>query len=275
MPVNTLPSTATFQRVDAEGRVAVKHTPRGSVIDRLYQSGAAKIRFPMAADRSMCEAVLINTAGGLTGGDRLSWTVNAGQDTGLTCVSQACERIYRSPDGQPAHLSVKLDLGRNARLNWLPQETILFDGSALHRSLEADLAEGARLLIVEAFIFGRAAMGETVRLASLRDRWTVRREGKLILADSVRLDGDIDAMLQRRAIAAGDRALATIALVAPDAERHLDRLRGGFPAVASSAFAGKLLARLTAKGAYELRQILIPLVCTLSGGRELPKVWAA
>jgi urease accessory protein len=275
MPVSTLSSTATFQRVDAEGRIAVKHTPRGSVIDRLYQSGAAKIRFPMAADRSMCEAVLINTAGGLTGGDRLSWTVIAGKDAGLTCVSQACERIYRSPDGEPAHLTVQLTVENNARLNWIPQETILFDGSALNRSLEADLASDARLLIVEAFVFGRAAMGETVRQASLRDRWTIRREGKLILADSVRLAGDIDAMLQRRAIAAGDRALATIALISPDAESHLDYVRDKFPAIATSAFAGKLLARLTAKGAYELRQTLIPLVSMLSGGSDLPKVWAA
>ncbi len=263
------------QRVDAEGRFAVKHTPRGSRIDRLYQSGSAKIRFPAVSDRSTCEAVLINTAGGLTGGDRVSWTITAGEATDLTCASQACERIYRSSDGEPAHLSVKLMLERNARLNWMPQETILFDGSAVSRNLEADLAAGASLLIVEAFVFGRAAMGETVHRASLHDRWTIRREGQLVLADSVRVEGDIDDMLQRRAIAAGNRAVATVALIEPDAERHLDLLRCGFPGIAGSAFAGKLLARLTAKGAYELRQTLIPLVSALSGGRELPKVWAA
>lgn len=265
---------AKFQRVDAEGRIAVKLTPRGSVIDRLYQSGAAKIRFPSASDKSICEAVLINTAGGLTGGDRLSWTITAGEAASLTCVSQACERIYRSSDGEPARLSVKLTLGKNARLNWMPQETILFDSSALTRSLEADLAEDARLLIVEAFVFGRAAMGETVRHASLHDQWTIRRAGKLVLADSVRLEGDIDEMLQRRAIAAGDRAMATVALIAPDTERHLDRVRDSFPAIASTAFAGKLLARVTARGAYELRQTLIPLAIMLNGGMALPKVWA-
>lgn len=264
-----------FQRVDAEGRIAVKRTPRGSVIDRLYQSGAAKIRFPSVSGKSVCEAVLINTAGGLTGGDRLSWTVTAGEAANLTCVSQACEKIYRSPDGEAAHLSVKLTLERNSCLNWMPQETILFDGSALNRTLEGDLAEDACLLIVEAFVFGRAAMGETVRSASLRDQWTVRRAGKLILADSVRMEGDVEELLQRRAIAAGDHAMATIALIAPDAERHLDRLRSSFPAIAGTAFAGKLLARLTARGAYELRQTLIPLVSQLSGGRGLPKVWAA
>ncbi|WP_119392761.1 urease accessory protein UreD [Taklimakanibacter lacteus] len=267
--------SAQFQRVDAEGRIAVKHTPRGSAIDRLYQSGAAKIRFPSPANKSTCEAVLINTAGGLTGGDRLSWTIAAGEGAGLTCVSQACERIYRSPDGEPAHLSIKLEIGRNARLDWMPQETILFDGSALNRGLEADLAADARLLIVEAFVFGRAAMGETVRRASLRDQWVVRRDGKVILADNVRFEGEVDDMLQRRAVAAGDRALATIALMAPDAEEHLDRLRAKFPTLATSAFAGKLLARLTARGAYELRQTLVPLVSLLSGGSEVPKVWAA
>ena len=263
-----------FQRVDAEGRIAVKRTPRGSVIDRLYQSGAAKIRFPSSPDKSVCEAILINTAGGLTGGDRLSWTAHAGEATALTCVSQACERIYRAQAAEPAHLSVKITVGENARLNWMPQETILFDGCALERSLEADLTATASLLIVEAFVFGRAAMGETVRRATLQDQWTIRRDGRLIFADSIRLAGEVDKLLDRRAVAAGDRAMATILLLAPDTERHLDLVRHSFPAIASTAFAGKLLARVTARGAYELRQTLIPLAISLNGGAALPKVWA-
>jgi urease accessory protein len=273
-PVRPEPTPTKFQRVDAEGRIAVKRTPRGSVIDRLYQSGAAKIRFPTSLDRSICEAVLINTAGGLTGGDKLSWTVHAGEAAVLTCVSQTCERIYRSRDEEPARLSVKITLGKNARLNWIPQETILFDGCALKRSLEADLASEASLLIIEAFVFGRTAMGETVRRASLHDQWTIRREGKLVFADSVRLEGDVEKLLERRAVAAGDRAMATVALIAPDAEHHLDRVRNNFPAIASTAFAGKFLARLTARGAFELRQMLIPLVIDLSGGKAMPKIWA-
>jgi urease accessory protein len=263
-----------FQRVDAEGRIAIKRTPRGSVIDRLYQSGAAKIRFPSSSDKSVCEAVLINTAGGLTGGDRLSWAIHAGEAAALTCVSQACERIYRAQDAEPAHLSVKITVDENARLNWMPQETILFDGCAFKRSLDADLAATASLLIVEAFVFGRAAMGETVRRASLHDQWTIRREGQLVFADSIRLEGDVDNLLERHAIAAGDRAMATVALIAPDAERHLDPVRHSFPTIASTAFAGKLLARVTAKGAYELRQTLVPLAVALNGGKSLPKIWA-
>jgi urease accessory protein len=269
-----VPAFTKFQRVDAEGRISIKHTPRGSALDRLHQSGAAKVRFPSSAGTSACEAVLINTAGGLTGGDRLSWSVHVGEAASLTCVSQACERIYRSRDGEPARLSVKIVLDPKARLNWLPQETILFDGCALERSLEADLALEARLLIVEAFVFGRAAMGELVRQASVHDRWIIRREGRLVFTDSVRFDGDVDELLQRSAIGAGDRAMATVAFIAPDAERHLTFVRENFPAIASTAFAGKLLARLSARGAYELRQMLIPLIIGLSGGNALPKVWA-
>jgi urease accessory protein len=267
-------TSVKFQRVDAEGRIAVKRTERGSVIDRLYQSGAAKIRFPSSSGKSICEAVLINTAGGLTGGDRLTWIVHAGERASLTCVSQACERIYRSRDGEPARLSVSITLDQKACLNWMPQETILFDGCALKRNLEADMASEARLLIVEAFVFGRAAMGETVRRASLNDRWTIRRNGQLVLADNVRLEGDIDRLLERQAVAAGDLAIATVALIAPDAERHLDLARKDFPDIASTAFAGKFLARVTAKGAYELRQTLIPLATLLNAGSALPKVWA-
>jgi urease accessory protein len=263
-----------LQRVEAEGRISVKHTVRGSVLDRLHQSGAAKIRFPVSPDPSVFEAVLINTAGGLTGGDRLSWTIHAGKVASITCVSQACERIYRSLDGEPARLSVNIKLAEKAHLNWLPQETILFDGCALERSLEAELAPGASLLVLEAFVFGRTAMGETVRHASVHDRWTIRRDGKLVFADNVRFDGKVDELLQRRAVAAGDRALATVALIAPDAEQHLAFVRENFPDIASTAFAGKFLARLSAKGAHDLRQRLIPLAIRLSGGKELPKVWA-
>jgi urease accessory protein len=269
-----VPAHTKFQRVEAEGRISVKHTSRGSVLDRLYQSGAAKIRFPSSPDLSDCQAVLINTAGGLTGGDRVSWSIHAGESASLTCVSQACERIYRSVDGVPAEVSVKVTLDTKARVNWLPQETILFDGCALKRSLEADLAREASLLILEAFIFGRAAMGEVVRRASVHDRWTIRRDGKLVFADNVRFDGEVNELLQRRAVAAGDRALATVALIAPDAEGHLAFVRESFPDVASTAFAGKFLARLSARGAYELRQRLIPLAIRLSDGKELPKVWA-
>jgi urease accessory protein len=269
-----VPAPTKFQRVDAEGRISVKRTPRGSVLDRLHQSGAAKVRFPSSSGTSACEAVLINTAGGLTGGDRLSWSVHVGEAASLTCVSQACERIYRSRDGEPARLSVKIVLDQKARLNWLPQETILFDGCALDRTLEADLAPEASLLIVEAFVFGRAAMGEIVRRASVHDRWIIRREGKLAFTDSVRFDGDVEELLQRSSIAAGDRAVATVAFIAPEAERHLATVRENFPAIASTAFAGKFLARLSARGAYELRQMLVPLAISLSGGNALPKVWA-
>lgn len=270
------PSTSPrFQRVEAEGRLAVKQTDRGSVIDRLYQSGAAKIRFPASFDGEACEAVLINTAGGLTGGDRLSWTLHAGDTAKLTCTSQACERIYRSRDGEPACVSVKIDVGRGARVNWLPQETILFDSSALDRSLEADLAPDASLLIVEALVFGRAAMGEVVRRVTLRDRWTIRRDGRIVFVDVVSFAGDdMENQLQRRAVAQGHRALATVALVAPDAERHLDHVREKFPGIAASAFAGKLLARLSANEALDLRKMLIPLAEMLSGENALPKVWA-
>ena len=204
----------------------------------------------------------------------MSWTIRAGKAASLTCVSQACERIYRSLDGEPARLSVKITLDEKARLNWLPQETILYDGCALDRSLEADLSPGASLLILEAFIFGRSAMGEVVRHASVHDQWAIRRDGKLVFADNVRFDGEVDELLQRRAVAAGNRALATVALIAPEAEQHLAFVRENFPDIPSTAFAGKFLARLSAKGAYELRQRLIPLATRLSGGKEMPKVWA-
>ncbi|TMJ40307.1 MAG: hypothetical protein E6G87_02335 [Alphaproteobacteria bacterium] len=140
-------TSVKFQRVDAEGRIAVKCTERGSVIDRLYQSGAAKIRFPSSSGTSTCEAVLINTAGGLTGGDRLSWIVHAGERASLTCVSQACERIYRSRDGEPARVSVSITLDQKACLNWMPQLKriwLLRRACSLSKPLSSDVPQWER-----------------------------------------------------------------------------------------------------------------------------------
>jgi urease accessory protein len=260
------------QRADGIGRIAFSRTEGATVLDQLYQEGAAKIRLPQAAGR--VEAILINTAGGLTGGDRLSWRIDAGPGARAAVTTQACEKVYRSIDGRPAVIETRISVGDKGRLDWLPQETILFDRSALSRTLDVRLAADSTFLAVEAVVFGRQAMGEDVRRAFFHDRWRIARAGRLIFADDLRFDGAVSALLARPAIAAGARACATILLVAPDAERYLEPLRGQEAGVAASAFDGKLLARLIAGDAYSLRKSLVPALELLSGGQGLPKAWA-
>lgn len=181
------------------------------------------------------QAVLLNTAGGITGGDCFSVNAKAGKGSQLTLTTQAAERAYRSIDAKPGRLETTLTLGKNAQLDWLPQETILFDGASLSRSLTVNMHETARFLMVEPLIFGRTAMGETLRQADMFDRITVTRGDTLLFADRVKLTGNIQAHLDRPTIAGGACAMATILLAAPDAGRHLDKLRALLPATAGAS----------------------------------------
>jgi urease accessory protein len=268
------PETArpALQRARGLGRIRVKADGGLTRLDRLFQDGCGKIRLPRDAEARGLEAVMINTAGGLTGGDRLSWRAEATEGAQLTLTTQACERAYRSI-GSAAAVRVALGAAAGASLAWLPQETILFDGSALDRTLEADLAADATLLAVEAVLLGRLAMGERVRSAAFRDRWRVRRAGQLVFADDLRLGGDVARAAGRAPALAGAAAFASILLVAPNACDRLATVRlalgdhGG-----ASAFDGKLFARVVAADGLALRRVLTPALEALYGAR-LPRVW--
>ena len=276
-PPQTLPLPAgsgrpRFQRAEGVGRIRIHAVGGASRLHRMYQDGCAKIRLPRDADAVGLEAVLINTAGGLTGDDRLAWTAEAGAGARLTVTTQACERIYRS-NGGPAKVDVQLTVGEGAELHWLPQETLLFDRGALTRSFEADLAADARLLCAEAVVLGRTAMGEQVLNGRLRDRWRVRREGRLVFADEVRMEGEVARLAAAAPLLAGGCAFASLLLMAKDAERRLDAVRATLgEAGGASAFDGKLFARIVAQDGRALRRVLIPALEALRGA-ALPRVW--
>ncbi len=236
-----------------------------SGVQRWREDGAAKVRLPRRPPNAPSEAILINTAGGLTGGDRLDWTLEA-NGTNLVATTQAAEKIYRSL-GNDAEIHSRLKGSSGAQFYWLPQEAILFDGARLRRTLDVDLTGGATLLALEATVFGRLAMGETIHDLAFHDRWRVRREGKLVFADDVRIDGS----LPRTVATLGDAgAMATLLLVAANAETHLDKLREIFGADgAVSAWDGKLLARVLAKDGFDLRKLLNPALKLLVPERRV------
>ncbi|MDB5475635.1 MAG: hypothetical protein JWP49_1146 [Phenylobacterium sp.] len=262
-----------LQRAQGAGRIEVRAEAGLTRLSRLYHDGCAKIRLPTDHAARGLQAVLINTAGGLTGGDRMSWRAEVQAGAALTLSTQACERIYRARDGQ-AESQVSLAVGDGARLDWLPQETILFNGGALSRRLDADLAADARLLAVEAVILGRTAMGETVQWGSITDRWRIRRAGRLVFADDLKLEGPVAAVAARAPLLAGAAAFAAILLVAADAERFLAPLRHAVGDLgAASAFDGKLFCRLAAPDGQALRKTLLPSLAILRDGEPCPRVW--
>ena len=270
MPVTTAPQQP---RARGEVRLAVKRSGGRTVLDRLRQQGSSKLLLPrdQAPDRT---AVLLNTAGGVTGGDQFDIRAEAGPDTALTLTTQTAERAYRAQPGSVGWVSTHLMGAAGATVHWLPQETILFDGCALSRHLTVDLAEDTTFLAVEPVILGRAAMGETVHDARFTDQWRVRRNGHLIYADALRLHGDIAAQTASPATLNGHRAFASILYAAPDAERHLTPLRALLPDTGGASLIrpGVLAARLTAPDGMTLRRSLIPALEALRG-HPLPTVW--
>ena len=270
------PRQATMQRVVADARIAVGYRDGATRLARLYQEGAARIRLP-AVSGDPLEAVLINTAGGLTGGDRVAWAIDVEEGAALAVTTQACEKVYRSAGGR-AEVGCTLRIGARARIAWLPQETIVFDRSAFRRRLDIELEGDAEALLLEATIFGRKAMGESVTMGEFRDRWRVRHAGRLIHAEDLALGPDIAGTLAHRASTGGGSAIATLVFVASDAAERLDAVRsivgdGGGASAWRVGASGKLLARLIAADGYALRQRLVPLVELLNGRAGLPKTW--
>lgn len=244
-----------------------------SVIDGLHQSGSLRMMFPRGTNASLM-GVVVNCAGGMTGGDRFEIEGSAGEGAALTLTTQAAERLYRATGDTPARLRTTLEVAEGGTLHWLPQETILFDGCAMERRLDVSLAHDARALIVEPLVFGRAAMGEVLDQASFRDRVRITRDGTLIHAEATRLEGDISAQLGGAALTGGALATAAIIYAAPDAELFLDRARDliGPLSGASLKAPDLLVVRLIAPDAWLLRREAIPLIAALSGA-DIPKTW--
>ncbi len=243
------------------------------MLQDLGQSGSLRALFPRP-DGAFLQSVLINTAGGVTGGDRFSTSITARPRTRLSITTQAAERIYRAATGETATIANRIQVGTQARVNWLPQETILFQGCALRRTLHVELAPDASLLMVEPLVFGRKLMGETLTDAAFRDRIEISRNGQPLYLDAMALHGDISARLARAHVAGGAGAMASLVYVGKDAGAALDPLRAmiGDTGGASLISDGVMVLRLLAPDGYLLRKTLIPVLDLLSND-PLPRCW--
>lgn len=248
---------------------------------RSFQSGCLRLRVPRPGNPAeKPSVVIINTAGGITGGDRLQQSLRWGRGASATVTTQAAEKVYRalSHAGAPtATIETTLQVEQGARAEWLPQETILFDGSRLRREARVLLDEDVAFLGVEALVLGRAAMGETLRSASLSDRLRIWRGGRLVYADAFVLDGEIDRLMHRAAIGGGARASAVIVKAVPGVSAQLGPVRQALACArgraAASAWHGLLAIRLLAADGESLRHDIAAALAVLREGRPLPRVW--
>jgi urease accessory protein len=265
----------TFAANRAIGRIAFAVQAKAGVTRRarVREEGSLRVRFPGPASAEL-EAVIVNTAGGVAGGDRFALDVTVEPGARLVVTTAAAEKVYRTlePD---ATIDVKLAVGATSSLAWLPRETILFNRARLRRTINIDLAEDARLLLAEAIVFGRSGMGETVDDAGEFDRWHLHRGGRLIHAEAMRLDGAVAAKLAQPAVANGGVAVATVLIVPADeaAAAGIRALDDHFHGeVGVSAWNGFAVVRLCAADGAALRHDLVA-VLTAVHDRSLPRLW--
>ena len=268
-----------LQRLNGAARVGFAGPE--SRLTELYQGNPCRVLLPRRS-KGPVEAVLLNTAGGITDGDELSYSVEATGGAHVLVTTQAAERVYQSR-GADASVHSHLNLHDGSVLEWLPQETILFNRGALARKTHITMDVDSRLLAMDWLILGRLARGETLQDASVHDQWRLRVNGRLVWADDFRLTGDIESLRQRPALLGGAYALATLIYVAPDAEAHLktakclaENCRGQ---AGVSERPGLLLCRFMARDGLTLRRdieaFLIPFRAAIHDRPlALPRVWS-
>jgi urease accessory protein len=267
-------SDGVFQRAHGMLNISAVHdSDNQSRLKDLRQQGSYRAIFPRPPQGTM-EAVIINTAGGITGGDEFVTQITANDHAKISVTTQAAERIYRSPDFTLGSMQTRLYAKPNAQLYWLPQETILFEGSRLYRRLEAEVAEDSKFLMVEPLIFGREASGESLKSCHLDDSVCITTGKKPIYIDRIKLSGDITSILKRPAVANGGRAMASIVLVDPRAKETLAGINGLLPSSSGASLLADniLVVRLLCADSFILRNALLPILKHLTHN-AIPKNW--
>ena len=248
-------ATERLQRADGALELGYSATEGATRIAHLFQSDPCRALFPRGEIDDVDQTILLTTSGGLAGGDRIRMRARCAAGARQVITPQAAEKIYRAINA-PTEIDVALEVESGGWLEWVPQETILFDRSRLRRQVKIEVASGGALLAGDILSFGRVAHGESYDEGALFDRWEVRQDGRLIWADRLRLDDPRQALAHPAGFA-GARAYGTILHLGGDATRLLTQVRAAMEAsqgrMAASVIGGLLLVRLLADTTAELR----------------------
>ncbi len=264
-----------MERSHGQAAVALAVSGGATRLQRLRQIGSAKAILPRSFG-TVPEVVFLNTSGGLTGGDTLEYALDLGPGAQAVATTQTAERAYARSDGL-ARVRVALSIGDGAHLDWLPQETILFNDAALHRSTRIDLSGNAGCLFAETVVLGRLAMGETLKSLDFRDDRQIWRKGRPVMIEPLELTAITLAAAGHGAILGGARAFATVVLAAQGAEDAVAAVRETLDETgvdsAASGFDGKCVVRLLSRDGWPLRRQMLRLLAVVQRGRALPRVW--
>jgi len=271
-----------LQRAEGICRIVVGGSGKGTRIMDVYQQSPTRVLFPKIDDAPAQEAVLVNTSGGVAGGDCLESTVTALSGGSIAVTTQAAEKIYRALD-ETARITTKLNVGNTAKLAWLPQETIVFNHARLCRRTEIEISPESELVALECLVLGRTARGERLSAGEVIDTWQVKKNGRLQWADTFRLTDEGFCHFSRKALLSDSTALATLLYFGPELEARLQLIRTQSVSFdcqcGASQVGGMVVARLAARSSFELkaalRVLLEELGKTLAPGPfRVPKMWS-
>ncbi|WGD50342.1 urease accessory protein UreD [Bradyrhizobium sp. CB1650] len=275
-------SDIDLERANGAGRIVVTGSASGTRISEVYQKFPIGLMFPRIESDLMKEAVIVNSSGGIAGGDRLEIEVVALNDASVAVTTQAAEKVYRALD-RPARVGTKLRACGTAKLAWLPQETIVFNQARICRQTEIDLCSGAELIALEWLVLGRAARGEEVVSGHISDSWRIKKDGHLIWADGFRVSDEVFAQLHRKALLSNWKAVATLIYFGPSLDTRLEILRKIAASLdcrcAATIVGAIIVVRVAAAVSSDLRRGLRSLLEQFSrelgpGPFGVPKMWS-
>ena len=275
-------SDRDLQRADGAGRIVLGSSEQGTRIIDVFQKSPVRVMFPRVPGGAVEEAVLINTGGGVAGGDRLECSITALEKASITVTSQAAEKVYGALD-EPARITTKLKISEAAKLAWLPQETILFNTARVRRNTEIDVCSGAEVLAVEWIVLGRSAYGEQMVNGQVTDSWRVKKDGRLIWADTFRCVDETYPHLHKKALLSRYMAIATLVYFGGDLNDRVELIRDIAPSLecccGATLVSGVMIVRFAAEAAFLLRLALYRVLHQFRldrgpGPFRIPKMWS-
>ena len=275
-------SDKDLQRARGTCRIIVGSCEKGTHIMDVYQKSPIRVLFPRTSGTSFDEAVLVNTSGGIAGGDRLETSVTAMESASIAITTQAAEKVYRALT-ESANSVTRLKVRDTARLAWLPQETIVFNRARVWRETHIEITSGVELLALEWLVLGRAAHGETLSHAAVTDHWRIMKDGRLVWADSFRITDEVLPHLSRKALLSDCAAIATLVYFGPKLETRLELMRDLASSLACDCAAtivgGLVVTRFAAGTSYDLRAAVRTVLGQFGDGLprspfQVPRMWS-
>jgi urease accessory protein len=271
-----------LQRAEGSCRIVLGSSEKGTRVMDVHQKSPIRVLFPRTPGATLGEAVLVNTSGGVAGGDRLQTHVTAMEDATIAITTQAAEKVYRALK-ESAHILTVLKTRDAARLAWLPQETIVFDHARVSRQTHIEIMSGAELLALEWLVLGRAAHGERLSAGTVTDHWRIVKNGRLVWADSFRITDNVVPHLSRKVLLSDCTAIATLVYFGAELAARVELVRdlaSSFGCQSAATLVGGLMvARFAARTSSDLRAALRNVLQHFGNGSskgpfQVPRMWS-